>query len=54
MSTETVFTYGSPALKFGAGAADEIGYDLAQLGVTRVLVVTDTGVAATARTAAAR
>ena len=47
MSTETVFTYGSPALKFGAGAADEIGYDLAQLGVTRVLVVTDTGVAAT-------
>jgi hydroxyacid-oxoacid transhydrogenase len=44
---ETVFTYGSPALKFGAGAADEIGYDLAQLGVTRVLVVTDAGVAAT-------
>ena len=47
MTLETVFTYGSPALKFGAGAADEIGYDLAQLGVTRVLVVTDAGVAAT-------
>jgi hydroxyacid-oxoacid transhydrogenase len=47
MSLETVFTYGSPALKFGAGAADEIGFDLAQLGATRVLVVTDAGVAAT-------
>ena len=45
--SETVFTYGSPNLKFGLGAADEIGFDLAQLGVTRVLVVTDAGVAAT-------
>ncbi len=45
--TETVFTYGAPQLKFGAGASDEIGYDLAQLGVTRVLVVTDPGVGAT-------
>jgi hydroxyacid-oxoacid transhydrogenase len=45
--TETVFTYGAPALKFGDGASDEIGYDLAQLGATRVLVVTDPGVAAT-------
>ena len=45
--SETVFTYGAPALKFGDGAADEIGYDLAQLGVTRALVVTDPGVAAT-------
>jgi alcohol dehydrogenase class IV len=44
---ETVFTYGAPALKFGAGAADEIGFDLAQLGARRVLVVTDAGVAAT-------
>ena len=44
---ETVFTYGAPALKFGAGASDEIGYDLAQLGVRRVLVLTDRGVAAT-------
>jgi alcohol dehydrogenase class IV len=45
--TESVFTYGAPALKFGDGAADEIGYDLAQLGATRVLVITDAGVAAT-------
>ena len=46
-AAETVFTYGAPALKFGDGAADEIGYDLAQLGATRALVVTDPGVAAT-------
>ena len=44
---ETVFTYGSPALKFGDGASDEIGYDLAQLGVRRALVITDARVAAT-------
>jgi hydroxyacid-oxoacid transhydrogenase len=48
MPQETVFTYGAPALKFGPGAADEIGYDLSQYdGVGRVLVVTDPGVAAT-------
>src|SRR3954452_15105294 len=45
---ESVFTYGAPHLKFGAGAADELGYDLSQTGATRVLVVTDPGVAATA------
>lgn len=44
---ETVFTYGSPQLKFGAGASEEVGYDLSQYGVKRVLVVTDPGVAAT-------
>ncbi|WP_460468301.1 hydroxyacid-oxoacid transhydrogenase [Calidifontibacter terrae] len=43
---ETVFTYGAPQLKFGAGAADEIGYDLRLTGARRVLVVTDPGVAA--------
>ena len=47
MTKETVFTYGAPALKFGPGAADEIGYDLQQYDVRRVLVVTDPGVAAT-------
>jgi alcohol dehydrogenase class IV len=45
--TESIFTYGAPGLKFGAGAADEIGYDLAQLGASRALVVTDPGVAGT-------
>jgi hydroxyacid-oxoacid transhydrogenase len=45
--SETVFTYGAPGLKFGEGASDEIGYDLSQHDVRRVLVVTDPGVAAT-------
>ena len=45
--SESVFTYGAPNLKFGPGSADEIGFDLAQLGARRVLVVTDAGVAAT-------
>jgi hydroxyacid-oxoacid transhydrogenase len=43
---ETVFTYAAPALKFGPGAALELGYDLALEGVKRVLVLTDPGVAA--------
>src|SRR4051812_19586482 len=47
VETESVFTYGAPALKFGDGASDEIGYDLSQLGATRALVITDPGVAAT-------
>jgi alcohol dehydrogenase class IV len=47
MSAETVFTYGVPQLKIGAGAADEIAFDLAQYAVGRALVVTDPGVAAT-------
>jgi hydroxyacid-oxoacid transhydrogenase len=45
--TESVFTYGAPQLKFGEGAVDEVGFDVGQLGATRVLVVTDAGVAAT-------
>ncbi len=44
---ETIFTWGAPPLKFGAGAADEIGFDLAQYDVRRALVITDAGVAAT-------
>ena len=47
MSRETVFTYGSPSLKFGHGASDEIGFDLTQYDARRALVVTDAGVAAT-------
>ena len=47
---ETVFTYAAPSLKFGAGSSSEVGHDL--LGLTggsgsRVLLVTDPGVAAT-------
>ncbi|ASR34640.1 alcohol dehydrogenase [Prauserella marina] len=44
---ETVFTWGATPLKFGAGAVDEIGWDLAGMGARRVLIVTDAGVAAT-------
>src|SRR4051812_37987865 len=44
---ESVFTYAAPALKFGPGAAAEIGPDLARTGARRVLLVTDPGVAAT-------
>ena len=47
MGTESIFTYGAPGLKFGEGASDEIGYDLSQYDVHRVLVITDRGVAAT-------
>ena len=45
--TETIFTWGAPPLKFGVGALDEIGFDLGQLGLSRVLIITDEGVAAT-------
>ena len=45
--TETVFTYGTPALKFGEGASAELGYDLSMLGARRAVLVTDAGVAAT-------
>ncbi|RYE75215.1 MAG: iron-containing alcohol dehydrogenase, partial [Myxococcales bacterium] len=45
--SETVFTYGAPGLKFGAGASNEIGYDLSQYDARRVLLITDPGVAAT-------
>jgi len=44
---ETIFTYGAPALKYGRGSSDEIGYDLTQYGARRVLLITDPRVAAT-------
>ncbi|WP_298178846.1 hydroxyacid-oxoacid transhydrogenase [Saccharomonospora sp.] len=44
---ETVFTWGATPLKFGAGAVDEIGYDLARQGARRVLLITDPGIVAT-------
>ena len=45
--TETVFTWGAPPLKVGVGAIDEIGFDCSQRGLSRVLIITDEGVAAT-------
>jgi hydroxyacid-oxoacid transhydrogenase len=41
---ETVFTYASPALKFGPGASAEVGHDLTSYGARRILLVTDAGV----------
>jgi hydroxyacid-oxoacid transhydrogenase len=41
---ETIFTWGAPPLKFGAGALDEIGFELSQYEVKRVLILTDPGV----------
>ncbi len=44
--TEQIFTYAAPALKFGRGAAREVGYDVRGWGARRALLVTDAGVAA--------
>ncbi|GAA4079630.1 hydroxyacid-oxoacid transhydrogenase [Nocardioides kongjuensis] len=44
--SETVFTYAAPALKFGRGAAAEVGYDVRDWGARRALLVTDPGVLA--------
>jgi hydroxyacid-oxoacid transhydrogenase len=41
---ETIFTWGAPPLKFGAGALDEIGFEMSQYGVGRVLIITDANV----------
>jgi alcohol dehydrogenase class IV len=43
---ETVFTLEATPVKFGPGAADDAGWELARLGVKRALLVTDAGVAA--------
>lgn len=44
---ESGFTWATPRLKFEAGAADEIGFDLRQVGLSHVLLVTEPGVTAT-------
>jgi alcohol dehydrogenase class IV len=46
-SSETIFTWGAPPVKFGTGAVDELAHECAQHGLSRVLLVTDPGVAAT-------
>jgi hydroxyacid-oxoacid transhydrogenase len=47
MSNETIFTLEATPIKFGPGAAADAGWELKRLGVERVLLVTDPGVAAT-------
>ncbi|MEK6442846.1 hydroxyacid-oxoacid transhydrogenase [Pseudonocardia sp. T1-2H] len=44
LTEETIFTWGAPPLKFGAGAIDEVGFELSGYGVKRVLIVTDPGI----------
>jgi len=43
---ESIFTWGAPPLKFGPGAVDEIGFELAQRGAGRVLILTDATISA--------
>ncbi len=43
---ETVFIHEATPVKYGAGAVDDAGWELARLGVRRALLVTDPGVAA--------
>ena len=41
MATETAFNMASSNIRYGPGATREIGMDLADMGVKKVLVVTD-------------
>lgn len=43
---ETVFTLEATPVKFGAGAVADAGWEVKRLGVTRVMLVTDPGIAA--------
>ncbi len=45
MSHETVFTVETSRIKFGPGATREVGYDMKALGASKVMVVTDPGLA---------
>ncbi len=41
---ETIFTLEMTPIKFGAGAAEETGWELKRLGVRRVMLVSDPGI----------
>jgi alcohol dehydrogenase class IV len=43
---ETIFTMEATPVKYGAGASNDAGWELKRLGVKRVMMVTDPGVAA--------
>lgn len=45
MIFETIFTLDTSSIKFGPGATHEVGYDMKQFGVRRVMVVTDSNLA---------
>jgi len=42
---ETIYTLEATPMKFGPGAAEEAGWELKRLGATRVLLISDAGVA---------
>jgi hydroxyacid-oxoacid transhydrogenase len=46
MPNESVFTWGAPPLKFGTGALEEVGLEVAATGASTCLVITDPGVRA--------
>jgi hydroxyacid-oxoacid transhydrogenase len=41
LTTETIFTMDASSIKYGPGATSEVGWEMARLGATRVLLVTD-------------
>src|SRR3954447_23188174 len=41
MQRETAFTMDTSSIKYGPGVSREVGHDMAQWGVRRVLLVTD-------------
>lgn len=43
-ANESVFTWAAPPLKFGVGAIDEIGAEVAAIGAATCLIITDAGV----------
>ncbi len=42
--TEVIFTMEATPLKFGPGSTEEVGWEIKQLGVSRVMLVSDPGV----------
>jgi hydroxyacid-oxoacid transhydrogenase len=46
-TAETIFTWGATPLKFGPGALDEIGFEMSQYSVKRVLIITDATITGT-------
>ena len=45
MAKESVIAMGSASIKYGFGATQEVGFDMKELGATRVMVVTDRNLA---------
>jgi hypothetical protein len=44
LNKETIFTMEATPLKYGPGASEEAGWELKQMGVGRVMLVSDPGV----------